>query len=62
MSDITVIYYTANKISAHFAENTIRYLLASVGDIPLITVSQAPMTLGENICVGDTGVSTRNIY
>ena len=62
MSDITVIYYTANKISAHFAENTLRHLLASVGDLPLISVSQAPMTLGENICVGDIGVSTRNIY
>ena len=62
MSDLTVIYYTANKISDHFAAHTMRHLLTSIGDLPLITVSQMPMTFGENICIGDIGVSTRNIY
>ena len=51
MSDLTVIYYTANKISDHFAAHTMRHLLTSIGDLPLITVSQMPMTFGENICV-----------
>jgi len=60
--DLTVIYYTANYISAHFFANTMKALLRAIDGYPLITVSQQPMDLGTNICVGDIGRSHLNIY
>lgn len=62
MSDMTVVYYTANTISGHFARNTQKQLLEAIGDLPLISVSKKPMDLGRNICVGDTPRSHFNIY
>jgi len=59
--DISAIYYTANRISDHFAENTQRHLLEAIGEIPLITVSQQPMHFGHNITV-DFEPSHFNIY
>ena len=60
--DITIIYYTANKISDYFFNNTKKQLLKSAGNISIISVSQKPIELGENICVGDIGQSPINIY
>ena len=60
--DITIIYYTANYISDWFYRHTINTLLEAIQDYPLITVSQKPMDLGENICVGNIGRSHLNIY
>ncbi len=61
-NDITIIYYTANAISDYFYQNTKKYLLEAAGDIPIISVSQKPIDLGKNICVGDIGWSDYNIY
>jgi len=61
-SDLTVVYYTSNYISEHFFKHTMDALLNSIGDLPLITVSQKPMDIGENICVGNIGRSHLNIY
>jgi len=60
--DLTIIYYSANTISPYFFENTKNALLKASGDIPIISVSQKPMDLGKNICVGDIGQSNINIY
>lgn len=65
MNDLTIIYYTANYLDDHnpyFLANTKRQLLKAVGDLPIISVSQKPIDLGQNICVGDTGRSHLNIY
>lgn len=62
MSDLTVIYYTANHISQLFARTIQHYLLGAIGELPLISVSQKPMNFGENICVGEIGRSHLNIY
>jgi hypothetical protein len=59
---ITAIYYTANVIEEPFGENIRKQILKSIGDIPLISVSQKPMDFGDNICVGDIGQSHINIY
>lgn len=32
------------------------------GDLPIISISQKPIELGENICVGNVGTSDNNIY
>jgi len=61
-SDLTVIYYTSNSIKPHFYNNTKKYLLEATKGLPIITVSQKPVDFGENIVVGDIGVSHINIY
>ena len=61
-NDLTIIYYTANKISDYFYQNAKEQLLKSAGNIPIISVSQKPIDLGQNICVGDIGQSYINIY
>lgn len=61
MDSLTVIYYTSNQEDEGF-ENKIRQsLLETIGDLPLISVSQKPIDLGKNICVGDVGLSNQNI-
>jgi len=63
INNITIIYYTANKISEFFARNTQRQLLKAAGDFPIVSVSQQPMNFGKaNLVVGDIGQSYINIY
>ena len=62
MTDLTIIYYTANHISDYFMANTQKQLLKAIGDTPIISVSQKPIDFGDNICVGNIGRSTYNIY
>jgi len=61
MNDLTVVYYTANVIPASWEKFVTDTLLKSIGDLPLISVSQKPMDFGNNICV-DFGRSHMNIY
>ncbi len=61
MSDLTVIYLTANVIDEYFALNMQKHLLKSIGDSHLISVSKKPMDFGDNIVV-DTSISHLNIY
>jgi hypothetical protein len=62
MQDVTVVYYSNNREQPAFAANVQRVLLDAIGDLPLISVSQKPMDLGTNICVGDVGSSTQNTW
>lgn len=62
MNDLTVIYYTANYAPEHFTGRTLLVLYKATAGIPIVSVSQKPMSLGTNICVGDIGRSTLNIY
>ncbi len=62
MGDISIIYYSANTISDKFYQHTKDALLKAAGEIPIISVSQKPMDLGKNICIGDIGQSNINIY
>lgn len=56
----TIIYYTANREEPKFEAKIIENLKKKAGDIPFISVSQKPMDLGKNICVGDVGHSYLN--
>ena len=60
--DLTIIYYTSNQIKDEFYQYTKKSLLEAAKDIPIISVSQKPIDLGKNICVGDIGKSNFNIY
>lgn len=59
---LTVIYYTANVVSPRWEQFVMCQLRKSINGLPLITVSQKPMSYGENVCVGDIGQSHLNIY
>lgn len=54
--DLTAIYYTSNHlevVNPRFVAKTKELLLESLGDIPLVSVSQVPMHgFGLNVCVG----------
>lgn len=53
MKDLTVLYYTANTEDEKFEANIKANILKNKGDLPLVSVSQKPLTnFGENYCVG----------
>jgi hypothetical protein len=58
---LTIIYYTSNRERSEFEDKIKATLLEAVGDLPLISVSQKPIGFGDNICVGDIGVSAESI-
>lgn len=58
----TVVYYTSNREDEQFEQKIRDRLLATIGDMPLISVSQKPIDFGKNICVGDVGVSNQNVF
>lgn len=62
MQDLTVIFYTANRIKPGFLKVVIDKLKKAAGDSPIVSVSQKPLNLGKNICVGDLGQNVWNIY
>lgn len=63
MNDLTLLYYSANRLPEHFANNVMTHLLRLTKKrIPLITVTQKPIKYGFNICVGDIGASAYNVY
>ncbi|HJY98674.1 MAG TPA: hypothetical protein VJ227_03100 [Patescibacteria group bacterium] len=59
---LTVIYYTSNRENPAFEKKVKENLLKVIGDLPLISVSQKPIYFGENIVVGDVGVSVQNAF
>lgn len=62
MNDMTVVYYSSNREKPEFAEEVRKRLLKSIGDLPLISVTQKPIDFGRNICIGDVGISNINVY
>jgi len=63
MDDLTLLYYTSNRIQEPTGERIRQHLLETTrGEIPLISVSQKIMNFRINICVNNIGVSKYNIY
>jgi hypothetical protein len=56
----TIVYVTSNQEDEKFEKHIVEDLLSKSEGIPIISVSQKPMELGKNICVGDVGVSYIN--
>ena len=56
--EITLLYYSAHslpeKVEANFRNELTGY--------PIISVTQKPINLGQNICVGEIGKSHYNCY
>ena len=62
MNKATIIYYTSNKEDPRFEKRIQENLLKVSGDLPIISVSQYPIKLGKNICIGDVGTSGFNMF
>jgi len=62
MVDKTIIYLTDNSLDETLAQKCRELLVKEAGDIPIISVSQKPIELGENICVGEIGRSWLSLY
>ena len=58
-----IIYCSSNMESEEFENKIIMNLVRNCGKIPIISVTQKPIPLGYNICVGDDiGVSGFNFF
>ena len=62
MNNKTIIYYTSNREDPEFEKRVQENLLKNCGGLPIISVSQKPIALGKNICVGDVGASGFNMF
>jgi len=61
--DATIVYCSSNRELPEFEAKIVANLLKNCGDVPIISVTQKPMDLGKNICVGDNvGVSGHNYF
>jgi hypothetical protein len=60
--DLTLVYYTANRLNQALAEKIRGLLLKSSETTPIISVSQRPIDFGQNICVGELGFSPYFVY
>ena len=62
-NDLTLLYYSAHTLPDKL-EDSFRSELRSVvkRKYPIISVTQKPVRLGKNICVGDIGRSHYNCY
>lgn len=58
----TIIYVSSNRETPEFEAKTRQTLLDNCGGLPIVSVTQKPIDLGKNICVGDVGVSGFNFY
>ena len=56
----TIIYYTSNREDPKMEQKIIDDMLSKSGNMPIISISQKPMKLGQNICIGDVGFSSLN--
>jgi hypothetical protein len=58
----TIIYLTDNTLDEEIAKKCREVLLKEAGEIPIISVSQKPVDLGKNICLGEIGRSWMSLY
>lgn len=61
MNDLTIVYYSSNREEPEFEAKIVENLKEVAGSIPIISVTQKPMDLGKNVCIGDVGASDWNI-
>lgn len=59
---MTIIYYTDNVLEEPIKTKCREHLVKTAEDVPIISVSQKPIKLGKNICVGEIGSNWLNLY
>lgn len=60
--DLTIVYYTANQIDDAAAERIRGDLFKKANGLRIISISHKPIDFGENVCVGEIGVSLYNLF
>lgn len=60
-ADLTILFYTANRLPGAFTAYHRRVLLEAAGDSPIISVSREPIDLGTNLLDAEPKC-TSNIY
>lgn len=58
----TIIYITENLLDKKIAKVCQENLIKEAKDIPIVSVSQEPIKLGRNVCVGKIGRSWLSLY
>lgn len=53
MNEVTILYYSSNRENPKFEAKIIENLRKNCGNLPIVSVTQKPMDLGNNICVGE---------
>ena len=61
-SDTTIIYCTDNSLDGEIRDVCLGWLERNREGIPVVSVSQEPMDLGANVCVGRIGRSWLSLY
>lgn len=62
-NDLTLLYYSSNALAENVAANFRNELIkATKGVFPIVSVTQEPVDLGKNICLGEIGQSYYNLY
>jgi hypothetical protein len=62
MNDITLIYYTDHTLNPDLEKRCQDELIKAAQGKRIISVSQKPMTFGDNICLGDIGRSHHSLF
>jgi len=62
MLNKTIIYYSSNRENPRFERQVVETMLHNRCGLPMISVTQKPMDIGHNICVGDVGQSYLNEF
>lgn len=60
--NITILYYSSGRENPGFEQRIIERLIRASKGLPIISVTQKPLHLGHNICVGDVGASGFNLF
>lgn len=62
-NQVTVVYYTSNREDPSFEKYIQKRLLSVIGDLPLISVSQQPISdFGYNINIGEVDVNEQTLW
>ena len=57
-----IVYYTDSQLKPELANAVRRKLCNACGPIPIISVSQEPLELGENVCLGKQPRKYKSVY
>ena len=62
MDDLTVLYITANEMPRGWMDYQLKHLIKAIGNVPVVSVSRAPMQFGTNLLDTEPEKSYWNIY
>jgi len=51
--EVTILYYSSNRENPEFEEKIIQNLIKNSNGLPIVSVTQKPMNLGVNLCIGE---------